>query len=163
MRKYLQYILFVIAIIFCGCVPKKITVILPCEIESTDDALYIRELGHGVSPNLQLARTSAIHDAQFKIYNRLCDSIRTYMPQVAYNSNRDSLLVGSSDSIIYRYPLTYFGELSYSRKECEKVTYDSNNQYHCFITLALPKTDIEQANHKVYIDYSNYIVNQSPK
>lgn len=156
MNKNFFYIIFCIAVILYGCASKKGITILPCETESSDDALYIRELGHGVSTNLQFARRISIHDAQFKIINRLCDSIRTYMPHVNYDSAKDSIFVGLSDSILFRYPTSYFGELSYTRKECEKVTLDPDNRYHCFITLSLPKEDIEQANHKVFLDYTNY-------
>lgn len=161
MHKSLPLILSILAFILCGCASKKSMVLLPCETETADDALYIRELGHGVSVNLQLARRNSINDAQLKIINRLCDSIRTYLPQVCYNLANDTISVGSTDSILFRYPISYFGELSYTRKECEKVTLDANNQYHCFITISLPKEDIEHANNKVYEDYLNYSVTPS--
>ena len=156
MHKYYSLIISIIAILLYGCASKKSAVILPCETESVDDALYIRELGHGVSTNLQFARRISINDAQFKIFNRLCDSIRTYLPQVNYDSAKDSIFVGLSDTILFRYSTSFFGELSYTRKECEKVTSDANNRYHCFITLSLPKEDIEHANYKVFLDYMNY-------
>lgn len=159
MHKHFPLIFPILAILFYGCASKKTSVILPCETESTDDALYIRELGHGVSTNLQFARKSSINNAQCKIINRLCDSIRTYLPQVYYNSASDSILVGMTDTILFKYPISFFGELSYTRKECERVTLDADNRYHCFITLSLPKEDIEHANHKVFLDYMNYTTN----
>jgi hypothetical protein len=150
-------VVIIIALFFVGCgTPKVSVVVLPCEAETVSDSLYIRELGHGISSHLQFARNEALLDAQFKLVNRLCDSIRMYMPQV--NSIGDSILVGYKDTILFRYPLSYFGELSYTRKECEKVTYDANNQYHCFITLSIPKKDIEHASDKVFFDFLNYIV-----
>lgn len=161
MHKFIPFYLILIVIVLWGCASKKTTVILPCETESADDALYIRELGHGVSVNLQLARRSSMNDAQLKIINRLCDSIRIYLPHVYYNSFNDSISIGLTDSILFIYPISYFGELTYTRKECEKVTYDANNQYHCFITLAIPREDIEQANNKVHLEYLNYMADTS--
>ena len=152
----------IIALFFVGCGTKKAVVtIMPCESETMDDSLYIRELGHGISANLQLARNMALHDAKFKMINRFCDSVRTYMPQVVYNSAVDTIYVGFKDSILFQYPSSYFGELSYTRKECEKVTYDGNNQYHCFITIALSKEDFRHADDKVILDIINFIATKT--
>ena len=98
-------------------------------------------------------------DAQAKIITRFCDSIRTFMPLVVYQN--DSLSVGFSDTVLFKYSMKYFGELSYTRKECEKVTFDLNNQYHSFIVLSLPKADIDNATLKVFSDFLNYMVDLS--
>lgn len=166
MRKKYQLLcvvgIFTTLLFLGGCgTKKKVVTIMPCETETTDDSLYIRELGHGVSTNLQYARNKAVYDAQYKIVSRFCDSVRTYMPQVNYNSSNDSLYVGFKDTILFHYPLSYFGELSYTRKECEKFTFDANNQYHCFVTLALPKADIMHANDKITWDIIQYLANLS--
>lgn len=155
--KYLYIFTIVISIIFSGCIAKKAITILPCETESVDDSKYVRELGHGMSTNLQFARRSSLNEAQYKIINRFCDSVRTFLPQVVYNRSGDSIYAGFNDTILFQYPLSYFGELSYTRKECEKITYDANSQYHCFITLSLPKSDIEHASNKVFLDFLNYV------
>ena len=146
------------ALLLAGCGTKKVIVVLPCESETVDDSINIREFGHGVSRDMQWARTIALHEARGKVVNRFCDSLRTFMPQVVYSPKGDSIHVGFEDTILFRYPLSFFGELSYTKKECEKVTYDINNQYHCFITLSIPKKDIEHASDKVFFDFLNYIV-----
>lgn len=159
-HKYLCFFVFgfLLSLFLIGCKSKyPVVSIMPCESETIDDSAYIRELGHGTSASLQHARNIAIQDARFKIYNRFCDSVRTYMPQVNYNANNDSLFVGFQDTILFRYPLSYFGELSYTRKECEKITFDANHQYHCFMTLALPKEDIEHASNKVFFDFLSFM------
>lgn len=161
MKKSTPLFLFLAAIWMVGCAPKKNITILPCQDTAADDSLCVRELGHGISMNLQLARTGAIHDAQTKIMKRFCDSLRTFIPTVQANPTGDSLYAGLNDTILFRYPISYFGELSYTRKECEKITYDSNNQYHCFITLALPKSDFEHASKKVFLDLLNYMADSA--
>lgn len=144
-----------IVFFYSGCGTKKaVTTLMPCEAEASDDELFMRALGHGTSTSLQFARKSSLNDAQSKIISRLCDSIRTFMPIVTYRG--DSIWAGNSDTILFKYPMAYFGELSYTRKECEKVTFDSNKRYHCFIVLALLKEDIEHASKKVFVDYQSY-------
>ena len=157
MQKNTIVLLFFATICIVGCAPKRHITILPCQEVAIDDSLFVRELGHGTSMNLQLARNGAIQDAKIKIINHFCDSLRTFMPQVIYNQTKDSLSAGLSDTILFQYPLSYFGELSYTRKECERITFDTNKQYHCFITLVLPKTDIEHASNKVFRDLMNYM------
>lgn len=156
MQKLILFILL-LTLIFVGCAPKKYITIIPCKEVAADDSLCVRELGHGTSKNLQFARNSAIHDAQIKILNRFCDSLRTFMPWVEYNPTSDTIHAGLSDTILFHYPISYFGELSYMRKECEKITYDANSQYHCFITLSLSKKDFEHAGNKVFFDFMSYM------
>ena len=152
-----------IFLFFIGCRAKRISVnVLPCESETIDDSMYIRELGHGISIDMQFARDMAIQEAKYKIVNRFIDSVRaSYLAQVNYDSICDSIYVGHKDTILFRYPLSYFGELSYTRKECEKITFDAKKQYHCFITLALPKKDIATAHDKVFLDYIKFIASLS--
>ena len=125
---------------------------MPCEIETVDDSLYIREVGHGISPDSLQARENAIIDAQCRIINRFCDSLRLFMPRVEYNPNTDSLLAGNRDTILFRYSIQDFEELSHTTTECETVSCDSDKQYHCFVTIALSESDLDHAGDIVFFD-----------
>ena len=149
----LLLLLAIVIMPLCSCANKKKMVVpKPCEAETVDDSLYIREAGHGMSPDSLQARENAIIDAQHKIINRFCDSLRLFMPRVEYNPDNDSLLAGFTDTILFRYSTLSFEELSRTTTECEKVTYDSKKQYHCYITMALSESDLDHAGDIVFFD-----------
>lgn len=110
-----------ILVLVAGCATKiQSTPVLPCSIEEYTDSQHIREVGHGASENLQMARRKSLIDAKMKILS--------YLLNVPLSS--DSIVLLQTDILPFE-------------KECEKVFFNEN-QYHVYTRLACPMPDEER-------------------
>lgn len=122
MKRLKNYLLLsCIIILVAGCATKIIsTPVLPCSMEEGIDSQYIREVGHGASENLQMARRQSLIDAKMKILSYLLN------------------IPLSNDSVVFLQ-----ADILPFEKECEKVFFNEN-QYHVYTRLACPMPDEER-------------------
>lgn len=142
MKKSITFLLtFFILVIAYSCAVKKSISALPCEKEAFDDDNFIRQLGVGVSNNMQSARTFALQDARQKMFLRFCDSIKSPINTMKIDTVNCSytVYINNNDSILFSFAGT-FGSLS---KCCEKITLDKEGKYHSFVSV---ETNAEDFN-----------------
>lgn len=117
-RTVIYLTIFTFAVLWVSCATKiQTSPALPCSIDEGTDSLYIREVGHGVSANLQQARRKSLSEAKMRILSHFLN----------VTSSKDSLALLQTDILPFE-------------KECEKV-FVNDNQYHVYTRLASPIPD----------------------
>ena len=118
MKRIVTYLtIFAFAFLWVACATKMQTSpALPCSIDEDTDSLYIREVGHGVSANLQQARRESLSEAKMRILSHFLNV-----------TSKDSLPLLQTDILHFE-------------KECENV-FVTDNQYHVYTRLASPIPD----------------------